>query len=94
MFSESKNCCVTSSAATNWHNASEVKGETIIYMNWVFWHCEVMKRGPKLFPHMTYTEWPAVSNFCMADLSFSWAAWQFQSNRFSISFCEKQKKRN
>lgn len=83
MFAGSENCCVASSAATNWHNASEVKGGAIIYSNWVFWHGEVMKRGPKWLPHMPYTEWPAVSNLCMADLSFFCAAWQFQSNPFS-----------
>lgn len=94
-FTRSKSCCVTSSAAANWHHATDVKETTMIYINQGFWHCEEVRKGPKWLPRTrSHSERPAVSN-CMAGLAFSFLTWHFQCNPFfPTSPCQKQNTRD
>lgn len=90
-FTGSENCCVTSSAAADWHDATEAKGRGITSISRCFWHCEVVRKGHKCFPHV-----PHISDQLRP--AFAWLVyhfllyWQFQPNPLSPLLPGKSKR--
>lgn len=92
-FTGSENCCVTSSAAADWCDATEAKGGGITSISRCFWHCEVVRKGHKCFPHV-----PHISDQLRP--AFAWLVyhfllyWQFQPNPLSPLLPGKSKRRS